>query len=171
MTQSTTTPGTDAATLGLLYEITYSVLGKNTDGVDAGASLHSPERGGNCMNWVVGHMLHARNSILELLGQEKVGDAAQLERYARGTASPTDSSDALSWDDMKKDFATSQERLRAGIAAATTEHLASPMPEDKNPFDVASVGQMLSVLNFHETYHVGQLGVLRRLAGMDGAIK
>ena len=34
-----------------------------------------------------------------------------------------------------------------------------------------AVGSLLAGLLFHEAYHVGQTGVLRRLIGMDGALK
>ena len=29
---------------------------------------------------------------------------------------------------------------------------------------------MIATFNFHESYHAGQTGVLRRIAGKDGAI-
>ncbi|MCH9008517.1 hypothetical protein IIA29_11025 [candidate division KSB1 bacterium] len=34
-----------------------------------------------------------------------------------------------------------------------------------------TVGEKLSFLHFHETYHLGQIGLLRRLAGKEGVIK
>jgi len=163
--------GTDAATLGLLYEFTYGVFTRNTEGVGHQESLKSPAPAGNCMNWVLGHLLVSRNGILKLLGQAPVGDPSRLERYRRGSQPVTDGSHALSWDELKAAFEASQERLREGLKGVTVDHLASPLPEDANPFQVASTGQMLYVFNFHETYHIGQLGLLRRTVGLDPAIK
>jgi len=34
-----------------------------------------------------------------------------------------------------------------------------------------SLGSKLAVLQFHEAYHAGQLGLLRRIAGKKGAIQ
>ena len=34
-----------------------------------------------------------------------------------------------------------------------------------------SRAELLNLLAFHQTYHVGQLAISRRIAGLDGAIK
>ena len=36
---------------------------------------------------------------------------------------------------------------------------------------VASRGELLNVLAYHQAYHVGQLGVVRRIAGLEGKVK
>jgi uncharacterized damage-inducible protein DinB len=35
----------------------------------------------------------------------------------------------------------------------------------------ASRAELLSLLAFHQAYHSGQLGIARRIAGMEGAVK
>jgi len=35
---------------------------------------------------------------------------------------------------------------------------------------MGTVAEALTILGFHEAYHVGQLGIQRRLIGKDGAI-
>ena len=56
----------------------------------------------------------------------------------------------------------------AGLAAVSEPELSAPAP-DKSAAD--TVGETLFVLQFHEAYHAGQTGLLRRMAGHDGAIK
>jgi uncharacterized damage-inducible protein DinB len=46
----------------------------------------------------------------------------------------------------------------------TEEHLAASAGKE-------TVGDQLAFLQFHEAYHIGQAGLLRRLAGKDGAIR
>jgi hypothetical protein len=54
----------------------------------------------------------------------------------------------------------------------TDEELAANVPEEFNrPPLAGSIGDALSRLNFHESYHAGQIGLLRRIAGKEGAIK
>ena len=111
-----------------------------------------------------------RNLILDLLGQERVWDEKRFARYDRGSAPIADDTDAAPWSEILADLDRSQERIRAGIAALTPEALAAPLPADKNPFNLDSVSEMLSAFNFHEAYHAGQTGILRRVLGKEGVI-
>jgi hypothetical protein len=123
------------------------------------------------MNWVGGHLVTSRCHLLELVGHEAPAwDDAKRERYRRGSAPLTNPSEAAPWDEVVAALDDSQERLRAALAALTPEQLLSPLPEDKNPFQVDNLAEMLGTFAFHEAYHVGQLGVIRRNYGMDGAI-
>ena len=67
--------------------------------------------------------------------------------------------------DLVRDFDATQERLLAGLAAMPEAKLQEPSMRDMN------VGEWLSFLHFHEAYHIGQTGLLRRLAGKEGAIR
>jgi hypothetical protein len=171
MTMPVPAPGTDAATLGRQFELCHGVFVQNTEGITAEDSLVSPPAGGNCINWVGGHIVASRNSVLALLGAERVGSPDQWDRYARGTEPITSPSDGVPWEEIRAAFETSQERFREALSRATPDDLAAPLPEDANPFGVESVGQMLAAFAFHEAYHVGQLGVLRRVAGREPAIR
>jgi hypothetical protein len=171
MTTQTTTLPVSAKTLGTLFEFTYQVFRRNTEGITHEESLRLPQPGGNCMNWVGGHVVAVRDGLLASLGQTRVWSAAEQSIYGRKSPTLTDPATALPWERIVQDLEKTQERLRAGVAALTTERLASPMPAENNPFGVDSVGDSLAVFTFHESYHVGQLGILRRLAGKPGAIR
>ena len=157
-------------TLGTLFEFTYGVFRQNTAGITPEETLRAPEAGGNCMNWVGAHLVASRQGLLELLGRKATWTEEERKRYARGAEPLADVAEAIPWERIVADLDASQEELRAGIAALTPEQLAAPLPEDRNPFRVDSLGTLLAVFNFHESYHVGQLGLLRRLLGKPGAI-
>jgi hypothetical protein len=171
MTTQTTAVPVSAKTLGTLFEFTYSVFRRNTDGVTHTESLRIPQPTANCINWVGGHVVATRDNLLGLLGQAPVFTPAETETYKRGAPPLTDPSKAMAWDRIVAALDMSQERLRAGLASITPEQLVAPMPADKNPFGVDSMGDMIAVFSFHDGYHVGQLGVLRRLCGKPGAVK
>jgi hypothetical protein len=75
------------------------------------------------------------------------------------------------WEEVVQALEMSQERIRAGFATATPDRLGAPSPETGFPFPCETVADLLAALHFHESYHVGQTGTLRRLAGLEGAIK
>lgn len=160
-----------AGLLALQFGFTNGVFHQNTEGVTHEESLVAPKPAGNCMNWVLAHLLVARNSALAMLGEGPVGSPAKLERFARGSKPLTDAAEALDWEEMREAWNAAQEKIQAGLGKITDEQLAAPLPEDRNPFRLANVGEMFTVLAFHETYHIGQLGVIRRTIGKEGAIR
>jgi len=166
---STETAGALAKTLATQFEFTFNVFQQNVAGVDHAGSLRVPQPAGNSMNWVGGHLVGARCGLLALFGAEPVWDEKKRARYARG-APPITPEDAQPWDEIQAALATSQERLRAAFASVTAEQLLAPLPEDENPFRVDNLAEYIGTYAFHEAYHVGQLGVIRRTYGMDGAI-
>src|SRR5215218_10000734 len=72
----------------------HGVVRMNTAGVTQQDSLAQPHPGGNCLNWVLGHLMWVYDSMLPLLGQEPVMPAKALDRYARGSAPITDAAEA-----------------------------------------------------------------------------
>lgn len=57
-----------------LYGQTYDVIRRQTAGLTHEDSLLQPSHGGNCLNWVVGHITIARANILALLGEQPAWD-------------------------------------------------------------------------------------------------
>jgi uncharacterized damage-inducible protein DinB len=148
-----------------LYDVNAYALDVNVEGLSHEESLLQPGGGGNCLNWVVGHIVANRNHILSLLGEKPIWGEEAYERYKRGSAPiPGDGGGARPLAEMMADFATSQGRVRDGLSRMTEEHLAASAGKE-------TVGDQLAFLQFHEAYHIGQAGLLRRLAGKDGAIR
>jgi len=150
-----------------LFQLNSFVLERNLAGVTQEESLRHPAEGGNCINWVLGHILTTRNAIHGLLGDEPLWPADRAARYARGSdAIRGAGAGVLPIAELVRDLDTSNARLSAAFERTTDGDLTRPSAESD-----ASVGDMLVTLAFHEAYHAGQLGVLRRVAGKAGAIK
>jgi hypothetical protein len=154
------------------YDFTYFVLKRNCEGVSHERSLIAPEPAGNCMNWVLGHILAQRTTILKLLGQDPIWGAAEAAPYLRGSTplAPSRVLEARPFESLLADLARSQELLAAGFEAVTPEMLSAPGLPDV-PGGVQPVETQLAVFNFHEAYHAGQTGVLRRIVGLAAAIQ
>ena len=146
-----------------LFGINHHVLGLNVKGLSHEDSLIQPPRGGNCLNWVAGHIVVHRNFILGLVGEQPIWSESEMEPYKRGSAPIRDGSRARKFEQIVADFTLAQERLRAGLGRLTEQDLARKKGDE-------SVGDSLRFLQFHEAYHIGQMGLLRRMAGKEGAI-
>ncbi len=148
-----------------LYETTYQTIRVNTEGVTHAESLVQPQPAGNCMNWIVGHVLSSRQGLIALLGDERVWSTELTARFKRSSAPVTGEADAYPFERMLDEFEESQRRLLRGIDRCTEARIDEPHER------MGTIGKALYVLNFHEAYHSGQTGVLRRLIGKPGAIK
>lgn len=144
----------------------------NTAGITHEESVIQPEPGGNCLNWVLGHLLSIYNQALPLLGQQPVLDQPTIRRYARGSEAITSSAEARRFEELMTAWDETVNRVDAGLAGLTPEALERPAPPGPGPSEPGDkVRDTLSVLMFHQGYHAGQTGVLRRLVGKTGAIK
>lgn len=151
-------------------KIVANVIRLNLANINHQESLQQPQPAGNCLNWVLGHLIFVYQQIFPLLGQELVMGGGALDRYRRGSAPLTDTAEAVSWNELTAAWEEVVRRVDAGLAGLTPEKLDSPAPfsPSKNPDE--TVRSLLSLVCFHQAYHAGQLGVLRRLAGKKGAI-
>jgi uncharacterized damage-inducible protein DinB len=155
----------DTALLQTLYGLNYTTIRHNTEGVSHEESLIQPQPAGNCMNWVLGHILATRNLIFKCLKEKPVWNPEVAAIYERGSRALQEPDRAVPLAEILVDLERSQERLLARLAAVTPEELAV-----SSGLGDRDVGQALSFLQFHETYHAGQIGLLRRMAGKEGAI-
>lgn len=149
--------------------ITNEVVRLNLKGLTQEESLIQPRPAGSCLNWVVGHLVRVYDESLPLLGQEPVmGDA--LKRYARGTPPLQDPAEAVDIQELLTAWEKASERVDAGLAGLTPEALDRPAPFSPGGDRNETVRSLLSTVLFHQAYHAGQTGVLRRIAGKEGAI-
>jgi uncharacterized damage-inducible protein DinB len=163
MTEATLT--TSNGILLFLYDFSYLAIKRNVDGITHADSLICPPKGGNNMNWVLGHILTYRSSILELAKEQPLWSEGDSAPYAT-RSKPLDPKDARPFDSLIKDLDATQERLKRGLANLPPEELDLKHEEGaKRPR-----GAQLHNLHFHESYHSGQLSILRRVVGKPGAM-
>lgn len=147
-----------------LFDYNLRVVELNLEGVTFEESLVQPQGGGNCANWVLGHIVANRNPIMELIGENPVWSEEKAAIYRRGSLPLTDPAIAISLESMLSDLRASQEKLRRKLPQMTSEELEKPQGD-------GTTYERLTFLQFHEAYHAGQLGLLRRWLGKAGAIK
>ncbi|MBC8486996.1 MAG: hypothetical protein H8D45_13285 [Bacteroidetes bacterium] len=143
--------------LTTIFNYNHYVINENFKDVSQQDSLVSSPSGGNCMNMVMGHIVVTRDALLEILGFEGVCNEKMNKIYAQG-APPVKREEAVDKDELLKMFNESQEKI---IKVLPETDISSDEEKVKN----------ITGFSFHEAYHAGQLGVLRRIAGKEGALK
>lgn len=133
------------------------VVNKNLQGISQEDSLKSPEHGGNCINWILGHIVVTRDVLLETLGAEKFCDEKITESYVRGS-DPIKSESAENIEILLGIYNDSQKKIMESFDQADLKE-----DQEKN--------ETVAGLGFHEAYHAGQIGILRRIIGREGLIK
>ena len=149
----------------------HRVVQLNLAGLTHEDTLIQPVGGGNCLNWVVGHLLAIYHRALPLLGQDAVMSPAALERYDRGSAPLRDPANAIGVEDLLTAWDECSRRIDAGLAALSPDALGEPAPFSPTGNPDETVGSLLATVAWHQAYHVGQTGLLRRIAGKEGAIR
>lgn len=149
------------------FGLMYQVAAANLEGMTHEHSLAQPSRGGNCANWILGHLTNVQNGVMQLIGEEPVWESEQLRRA--GFDPITEPGQAIDWERLRERFLGSRERCLAAISRLSDAQLEEAVP---HPFGgTCARAELLNLLAFHQTYHGGQLAVVRRAAGLEGVIK
>jgi uncharacterized damage-inducible protein DinB len=146
----------NSETLSVL-QFSNRVITINLEGITHEDSLVSPPGGGNSINWVLGHMIVSRDDIREIVGLKRLSDGKMPEIYERGSKQLEPES-ALPIEELRSKYNGGQKEFEDAISATDFTDRPEKLKE-------------LTFLAFHEAYHSGQTGLLRRITGKEGAIK
>jgi hypothetical protein len=139
------------------------ILLKQTDDLTHQESLLQPEPGGNCLNWVMGHLVINLLDILKALGGAASISLPELDHYGFG-------SEPVHGDEAGVIELSVLVDAYALLTKTITDRLAQMSETD---FDQqiefwqgqSRRGYVAFFYFFHNTYHIGQLEQLRNLAG------
>lgn len=137
---------------------------QHAQGITHEESCRAPEGGGNSLNWVLGHIVMERDIILRLIGGAPLWSDAEAAPYQRGTDGRPDPATARPLPEL-------MEALDRSHAAIVDRLNAMGPAEFAAPTEKGTVGADLAFLQFHESYHAGQVGLLRRILGKEGIIR
>jgi len=150
------------------FQRNWEIIQAQTKGLSHADSLLQPPFRGNCLNWVLGHLVTNRDRVVTLLGEAPVGNEAVQARYGYGSEPVLGEGEGvLRLETLLDMLARSQERINAALARITPEELSKETQDHRGKTRVA---ERLFFLYFHETYHVGQTELLRQLAGTNDKV-
>ena len=134
-------------------------------GMDAPAWGLVPPGGGNTPHWILGHLAASRRFMLRTAGHELATDPWEA-LFGRGAEPGAATAPFPPVEDLLADVHASGEIVGELFPAMADEAAAAPAPQPM-PDGSDTVAGVLHFLYFHETYHLGQLGLLRRMNGLD----
>ena len=151
--------------LAQAYERNMDIIEEQVKGLSHEQCLIQPPVRGNCMNWVLGHMAETRSSVCKTLGQGAVMTAEEAKRYGYGSKPVCgEEPGVLPLSRLLEILRESQKRINAAMPLLTDQDLSRIVKDHRGDVTMAN---RLVFLNFHDTYHVGQLELLRQLAGTN----
>ncbi len=148
-----------------LYKLNTGVFDTVLESLQNDRQFDRPTEKANSVNWIAGHIVSARYGVANMLGVEDKSPWGDL--YDMG-ADVADNSKYPSLDEIKSAWKDISAKLLKGLEDVTEEQLAKEPPW-KAPAVEPSIRGLIAFMSFHESYHLGQLGYLRRIQGLDSA--
>lgn len=110
------------------------------------------------MNWILGHIISRRQTSLEALGSEPLWGEQRLRLYKTGSDPITSADRAVPFSALLDDLQRSMQLLQTVLEHASPEQLDRVVVNDRGE---KSATEHLEGFLWHETYHIGQLDILR----------
>jgi len=147
-----------------MFSMTRDLLYQHLEGFDEKVLKAAPAQGGNAPLWILAHLTVSRNNLVRLVAGE-AEPAFPWERHAeRGAGGEVDHLPGKA--DLVRLFEHRHNTLIGALRDLPEEDL------EKCPEGSSIWRRRLILAQFlHEAYHVGQISLARRTAGLPGVVK
>ena len=142
------------------------VMGLIDDMKDAPLVQPTPN-GGNHPLWVLGHLAYSEGNLLKEFIEGKTNPLAEWkELFGQGSTPDTDAGKYPSMGEIAEKFELIRGDTLKLLESLTDDDLDKPShaPEEMKQF-FGTIGQCLSAMAVHTTFHGGQVADARRAAG------
>ena len=146
------------------YRRNTSIVERQCQGLTHEQALFQAPYNINCMNWVVGHILVGRDSVLNCLGAAPIFTEFARTYLRESEKIIEDGPGVAPLEVLIALMIQSGRQLGEALASTNTTLLQEEDDEGHT---------LLSKIRFdlwHETYHTGQTDLLRQISGMDDHI-
>jgi hypothetical protein len=153
------------AGLAARFRFNESLLNMVADKFEAEDWAAAPEGGGNNPIWILGHVTTSRRFLLRKLNVDSPEE--HWERLFGMGSQLVEPGEYPSPSSLKRHFCDAGAALSKRMASLTTTEADAPMGVTF-PDGSGTIGGGAHFLYFHEVYHLGQVGILRRMRGKPG---
>jgi len=155
--------------LAKAFQRNTGIIKLQSEGISHRESLISLPFRGNCLNWIVGHLLTNRNNIFKLLEREDCLIPESLKRYQRESKPITgDEPGVIRFKTLLEYLDHAQQQLSVFLTSLSEQKLNQQIAFFGE--STRSRGEWLFFFYFHDCYHTGQTEILRQAAGKDDQI-
>lgn len=148
----------------LIFNMNERLFMNALDGVTDEQAMERISDHNNPLIWIAAHTAWARYNMLAFLGKPaKNPFEGRFENFK-----PYDSSDEYpKLEKIKEEWKKSSKLLKEALEATTEEHLAGDSPL-KSPIGDFTNGGTIAFLAQHESYDIGQMGLLKKYFTKEG---
>lgn len=147
------------------FRLNAAIIERVLDGFTDETIHKRPDGTGNPAHFILGHITATRYQLARILGVKIEADWEKL--FDRG-AEVKDAAQYPSTTELREAFGRVAEAMAQRFEEVTEIDLSAEPPWEP-PTMENSIRGLANFLAFHESYHIGQLGYLRRLVGLEGA--
>lgn len=147
-----------------MFNRNVRIIGMQINGFTHEDSLLQPPFYGNCMNWVIGHIVRSRGSMLKGGFDLSLSlTDEQLHTYDK-TAITEDGDHVLTLEQLLDGLNQTQQLIEQALTSTPVEKFTEPFGES------GTLGEYVVGFYFHDTYHTGQTEQLRQLTGVNDKV-
>jgi uncharacterized damage-inducible protein DinB len=147
--------------LALIFKLNNNLIARSLEGLSDEEAWAQPTGSGNPIAWLLGHLTEARAGMLTEMGMPFTYGWTRV--FQRGSALqdrsgyPTRAAIETAWT-------ATHAAMRDAFASVAAERLAGPVTRRPVP-GVENLTDLIAFCGFHESYHVGQIGFIRKQLG------
>lgn len=150
--------------LSNMFNRNIRIIGMQVNGLSHEDSLLQPPFYGNCMNWVIGHIVRSRGLMLKTaLGLSLSLTDEQLHTYDKD-AITEDGDHVLKLEQLLEGLNEAQQLIEQAFTSTPAEKFTESFGES------GTLGEYVVGFYFHDTYHTGQTEQLRQLTGVNDKV-
>jgi uncharacterized damage-inducible protein DinB len=147
------------------FQFNQFTITRLLDDVSHEESLREIQPGINNINFLVGHLILTRDGLLKMLKAQPVLKEADAAVYGSKPKKFTNER-AKPMTELKAAVEESYTRLQTALKVA--ESSFNKPAERKFIREGEQIGDQIGFFICHEEYHIGQIGLIRRLLGKPG---
>jgi len=157
---------TDNKNIAGIFKANTDIVNRAVAGIEAAHWFKAPGDDSNHLTWMLGHLIVHRGEVLRTLGVDF--DNAWYQMFKPGSGRLADA-DYPSPEELRSAWQNVSDRLSGALKSAPEDVMTQEAPKGPPSFD----GKMSGTVAFyalHDTYHVGQVGFLRKWLGYGQTI-
>jgi uncharacterized damage-inducible protein DinB len=147
--------------LATLYDLNTDLLLNCLEGLSDADAQRQLQAGGNSITFLAEHLTDCRHFLVARLGQTLVNPIA---RYVADVQSINDISEWPTLGEIRTAWLAVSSHLQTVLSGLTAAELAEPNVHRFPLEDTTRLG-MVAFLAQHDSYHLGQIGFIRRQLG------
>jgi len=156
---------TDLLNIAGIFKTNTDLFKRTLQGIPPDRLLAKPGEDSNHLLWIAGHVVVHRARVLTMLGQQWSAPWEGL--FLRGSK-PTAADEYPAIEELVRTWDDISGRMASAFTSASPEALAEPV--SKGITLDGKLSGRIAFMSLHESYHVGQMGYLRKWLGFGQAI-